>query len=130
MTTDPKKLNHEDEVFEEDRPTAMFSREAHGWFSSMGESKEDDASSIADLARSGVVESSPLSKSGPLPTAPASVAAPLTSRHPASTPRVTVAPALSLSSLTPKQVLVLAFVGGVVVAAVLGAAVFFILTPR
>jgi hypothetical protein len=58
MATDPKKLNHEDDVFEEDRPTAMFSREAHGWFSSMAEGKEDDASSIADLARSGVVESS------------------------------------------------------------------------
>jgi hypothetical protein len=145
MGSDPKKPNLQDEDHDEGS-TAMFSREAHGWFSSMADNQETDPNSVADLGRNAVIESSPLSRTGGLPPA-SKVGAPGSSRvlTPVPPPVASVAsPSLPrpapaslasgaaspLAKLDGKQVVVLAFVGGAVVAALVGLLAFFLLTPR
>ena len=137
MASDPSKPGDDDEVFEEDRPTAMFSREAHSWFTSMGETadqKDADADVVADLARSAVTESSPLSRTG---AAPASRSANAVDMAPASAQgRFASAPGNGPKSqpaearLDPKVVVFLAFVGGVLAAGGIGAIAYFVLTPH
>lgn len=138
MASDPSKPGDDDEVFEEDRPTAMFSREAHSWFTSMAENadqKDADADVVADLARSAVTESSPLSRTGAAPasrsanalgTAPTSAQG----RFPSVPGNVAKSQAPETSRLDPKAVVFLAFVGGVVAAGGIGAIAYFLLTPR
>ncbi len=136
MASDPSKPSDDDEVFEEDRPTAMFSREAHSWFTSMAEGADPkDADVVADLARSAVTESSPLSRTGAAPasrsanalgTAPTSAQG----RFPSVPGNVAKSQAPETSRLDPKAVVFLAFVGGVVAAGGIGAIAYFVLTAR
>jgi hypothetical protein len=144
MGSDPKKPAPNEEDLDEGS-TAMFSREAHGWFSSMADNQETDPNSVADLGRNAVIESSPLSRTGGLPPAsragapgstrmptpvppPVSTAAPSEVRpSPASLASGAASP---LAKLDGKQVIVLAFVGGAIVAALLGGIAFFLLTSR
>jgi hypothetical protein len=145
MGNEPKKNEQLDEDLDEGS-TAMFSREAHGWFSSMADNQETDANATADLGRNAVMESSPLSRTGGLPPAskvggPASnrvltpVPPPVASVSPHSLPRPAPASVASgaaspLAKLDGKQVILLAFVGGALVAAIVGVAAFFLLTAR
>lgn len=145
MGNEPKKHEQLDEDLDEGS-TAMFSREAHGWFSSMADNQEADVNAAADLGRNAVMESSPLSRTGGLPPAskvsgPASnrvltpVPPPVASVPAKSLPRPAPASlangaASPLAKLDGKQVVLLAFVGGALVAAVVGVAAFFLLTAR
>lgn len=138
MASDPSKPGDDDEVFEEDRPTAMFSREAHSWFTSMAENadpKDADADVVADLARSAVTESSPLSRTGAAPAsrsanavgmAPASAQG----RFPSVPGNLPKSQPPETSRLDPKAVVFLAFVGGVLAAGGIGAIAYFVLTPH
>jgi hypothetical protein len=157
MGSDPKKPILQEE--EDEGSTAMFSREAHGWFSSMADARESDAESVADLARNAVTESSPLSRTGGLPAVGAKTGAnpvvnlgrtgaqpastrnptplpPAASQSPASrsipsAPRAHAADVrAALANLSGRQVVLAAFLGGALLAAVIGGAAFFLLTPR
>ncbi len=154
MGSDPKKPMIEEE--EDEGSTAMFSREAHGWFSSMADGREADADSVADLARNAVAENSPLSRTGaapasrtganpvvnlgrtgglptarvPTPVPPPAAAVPPSRSVPAASRAPAPATREMLAKLSPKQVVVVAFVGGAVLAAIVGVAAFFLLTAR
>jgi len=162
MGSDPKKPFIEEG--EDEGSTAMFSREAHGWFSSMADARESDAESVADLARNAVTETSPLSRTGgvpvagmktganpvanlartgaqpvsrtPTPVPPPVAVLPNPHRSIPSPPLSTGAPSTrpdsgaALANLSGRQVVLAAFVGGALLAAILGAAAFFLLTPR
>lgn len=154
MGSDPKKPIIEEE--EDEGSTAMFSREAHGWFSSMADGREADAESVADLARNAVVDTSPLSRTGaapasrtganpvvnlgrtgglaasrvPTPVPPPAAAAPSTRSVPAGKAPAAPSRMAALANLSPKQVVVVAFVGGAVLAGIVGVAAFLILTAR
>ncbi len=143
MGSDPKKTGQQDEDLDEGS-TAMFSREAHGWFSSMADNQEADPTSVADLGRNAVVETSPLSRTGaapttsktpgatraqtPIPPAVGSVGAPSASRavpqsHTVETPSI-------LAKLGGKQVVIVAFLAGALMAVLLGGIAVFLLTAR
>ncbi len=143
MGSDPKTTEpHRDEPEEEDGNTAMFSREAHGWFSSMADAQEGDPEATAELGRAAVIESSPLTRTGEVPTAAGARPAPAPAR-PASVP-VTIPvrasgspqsqpgapPPRAGETLGPRQVVILAFAGGALVAVLIGAIAFFALTAR
>ncbi len=137
MASDPSKPGDDDEVFEEDRPTAMFSREAHSWFTSMAETaeqKDADADVVADLARSAVTESSPLSRTGAAPASrPANAVGIATTsaqgRFPSVPGNVPNSQPIE-ARLDPKAIVFLAFVGGVLAAGGIGAIAYFLLTAR
>ena len=154
MGSDPKKPIIEEE--EDEGSTAMFSREAHGWFSSMADGQEADGASVADLARNAVIESSPLSRTGgapasrtganpvvnlgrtgsqpaartPTPVPPPVAVTPSMRSMPSAKPAAGAERAPALANLSPKQVVVVAFVGGALLAALIGVAAFFLLTAR
>ncbi len=136
MASDPSKPSDDDEVFEEDRPTAMFSREAHSWFTSMAEGADPkDADVVADLARSAVTESSPLSRTGAAPASRSANAVGIAAtsaqgRFPSVPGNLPRSQAPETSRLDPKAVVFLAFVGGVVAAGGIGAIAYFVLTAR
>jgi len=145
MGNDPKKPI--EDLEDDEGSTAMFSREAHGWFSSMADARETDGDSVADLGRNAVIESSPLSRSGGSAVAPSAArggAASINSATPVGrapgapsalpraehTPLPPTGARAALGHLSGKQVMVIAFVGGAVLAGILGAIAFFVLTAR
>ncbi len=141
MASDPKKTDDDNDPFEEDRPTAMFSREAHSWFSTMGDDDGPAVDSVADLGRSAVPENSNLSRTGSL-AAVTPTAIPSTSQlSGANVAAIANASADGAASpapraprprtpLTTKQVLLLAFFGGASLAVILGSGILFLLTRR